>query len=105
MRIGLTSGDPNGIGIETILQVFADERMLKGLTPVLYASADLVSNNLDTIGLKDLNWSEVDSAENAIQGQLNILNISIDSFNHLPGELTSEAGDFSFKSLENSTKT
>ena len=37
MRIGLTSGDPNGIGIETILQVFADERMFKGLTPVLYA--------------------------------------------------------------------
>jgi 4-hydroxythreonine-4-phosphate dehydrogenase len=100
MRIGLTSGDPNGIGIETILQVFADERMLKGLTPVLYASPDLVSNNLDAIGLKDLNWGEVDSAENAIQGQLNILNISVDSFNHLPGELTSEAGGYSYKSLE-----
>ena len=100
MRIGLTSGDPNGIGIETVLQVFADERMLKGLTPVLYASPDLISSNLDTIGLKDLNWGEVDSAEKAIQGQLNILNISVDSFSHLPGELTSEAGDYSYKSLE-----
>ena len=100
MRIGLTSGDPNGIGIETVLQVFADERMLKGLTPLLYASPDLISSNLDAIGLKDLNWGEVDSAEKAIQGQLNILNISVDSFSHLPGELTSEAGGYSYKSLE-----
>jgi len=100
MRIGLTSGDPNGIGIETILQVLADDRMFKGLTPVLYASPDLITKNLESIGLKDLNWSEVDSAENAKEGRLNILNISDESYSHQPGKLTSEAGQFSYKSLE-----
>ena len=100
MRIGLTSGDPNGIGVETILNVFADDRMLIGLTPVLYASPVLIAKNLEAIGLKDLNWSEVDSAENAKQGQLNILNISVDDFNHRPGALTAEAGHYAYKSLE-----
>ena len=104
MRIGLTSGDPNGIGIETILHVFADDRMLLGLTPVLYASPDLVTKNLEALGLKDLNWSEVDSAENAKEGQLNILNISVEDFSHRPGALTSEAGNYSYKSLESAVE-
>jgi len=104
MRIGLTSGDPNGIGIETILHVFADDRMLIGLTPVLYASPDLVTTNLEALGLKDLNWSEVDSAENAKEGQLNILNISVEDFSHRPGALTSEAGQYSYKSLESAVE-
>ena len=60
MRIGLTSGDPNGIGIETILRVFSDERMLEGITPVLYATKDVVVQNLEVLGLKNLNWVELD---------------------------------------------
>ena len=34
-RIGISCGDPNGIGIETVLRVFADDRMFDEVTPVL----------------------------------------------------------------------
>ncbi|PCJ80797.1 MAG: 4-hydroxythreonine-4-phosphate dehydrogenase PdxA [Bacteroidetes bacterium] len=99
MRIGLTAGDPNGIGIETILRVFEDDRMLSDLTPILYASSNLVNSNLEAIGVKDLNWKIIDSAENAKPGILNVISVD-DDFKISPGELSSEAGGYSFKSLE-----
>jgi len=43
-RIGFSCGDPNGIGIETLIQVFADNRMFREATPVLYASKELVES-------------------------------------------------------------
>ena len=102
MRIGLTSGDPNGIGIETILSVFSDERMLEGVTPVLYATKDVVLKNIEILGIKDLNWAEVPSAEEAKPGRLNLVELSIKDFAIKLGEKTTEAGAYSFSSLEKS---
>ena len=100
MRIGLTAGDPNGIGIETIIRVFEDERMLSDITPILYASSSLVSSNLEAMGIKSLNWTAIDSAEDAKPGRLNVVSVDTEDFKPNPGELTSEAGGYSFKSLE-----
>tara|TARA_B100000780_G_scaffold180377_1_gene126490 strand:+ start:12843 stop:13898 length:1056 start_codon:yes stop_codon:yes gene_type:complete len=102
MRIGLTSGDPNGIGIETILSVFSDDRMLEEITPVLYATKEVVVKNLDVLNLKNLNWVEIDSAEDALPGRLNIVGLDIEDFNMKLGEKTTEAGSYSFTSLEKS---
>ena len=46
-RIGFSCGDPNGIGIETLIQVFADNRMFREATPVLYASKELVESAIE----------------------------------------------------------
>ena len=54
MRVGLTTGDPNGIGVETILKTFIDDRMLNSITPILYASENLVDQNLKTLGVENL---------------------------------------------------
>ena len=43
MRVGLTTGDPNGIGVETILKTFMDDRMLNSIIPILYASENLMT--------------------------------------------------------------
>ena len=49
MRLGLTSGDPNGIGIETILKTFQDERMFSTITPNLYATENIVESKLKNL--------------------------------------------------------
>ena len=38
LKIGITQGDPNGIGWEVILRTFADPRMTELCTPVIYGS-------------------------------------------------------------------
>ena len=35
LKIGITQGDPNGIGWEVILKTFADPRMTELCTPVI----------------------------------------------------------------------
>ena len=48
-RIGFSCGDPNGIGIETLIQVFADSRMFREATPVLYATQNLVESAVELV--------------------------------------------------------
>ena len=38
VKIGITCGDINGIGLEVIMKAFLDHQMLQICTPVIYAS-------------------------------------------------------------------
>ncbi len=104
MRVGLTSGDPNGIGIETILKTFQDERMFSSITPILYASEILVENNLKNLGVENVNINVIEYIDKAKKGKLNILKTCPEDFNHEPGDLNSEAGEYSFSSLKNAVE-
>jgi 4-hydroxythreonine-4-phosphate dehydrogenase len=100
MRVGLTSGDPNGIGIETIIKTFSDERMFNSITPILYASEKLVEANLKSLDIEDFETFVIESAESAKEGVLNVINVSEGEFTHQPGELNSDAGEYSYNSLK-----
>ncbi|MDO9261909.1 MAG: 4-hydroxythreonine-4-phosphate dehydrogenase PdxA, partial [Flavobacteriaceae bacterium] len=43
IKVGISVGDINGIGIEIILKSFADKRMLEFCTPIIFASNKVVS--------------------------------------------------------------
>ena len=43
IKVGISVGDINGIGIEIILKTFADTRMLDFCTPVIFCSSKLLS--------------------------------------------------------------
>ena len=43
IKLGISIGDPNGVGIELILKVFQDKRMFDFFTPVVFANTKLMS--------------------------------------------------------------
>ena len=43
IKVGISVGDLNGIGIEVVLKSFEDSRMLDFCTPVIFASSKVVS--------------------------------------------------------------
>ena len=43
IKVGVSVGDINGIGIEIILKTFEDLRMLELCTPILFASNKIIS--------------------------------------------------------------
>ena len=104
MRVGLTTGDPNGIGVETILKTFMDDRMLNSITPILYASENLIDQNLKTLGIENLKVNFVESAEKAKKGKFNVVKSCSEDFSIVHGKLSSEAGAYSFESLKNAVK-
>lgn len=104
MKVGLTAGDPNGIGIETIVKTFADDRMFEFVTPILYASEQVIDEHLKALEIKDFSYSVIDSADKAKKKTLNVIDIDGSQFTPELGELSSEAGAFSFKSLESAVQ-
>ena len=43
IKIGITIGDINGIGIEVILKTFTDKRILDLCTPIVYGSSKVMA--------------------------------------------------------------
>lgn len=50
--LGISIGDPNGIGPEVVLKTFSDARMFDFCTPVVYARADFLESQNKHFGLK-----------------------------------------------------
>lgn len=52
IKIGITVGDINGIGLEVFIKTFGDKRILKMFTPILYGSEQVLAFHKDIIQLE-----------------------------------------------------
>ena len=52
IRVGISIGDLNGVGLEVILKTFRDKRMLEFCTPVLFGSSKALSYHKKILDLK-----------------------------------------------------
>ncbi len=100
LRVGISCGDLHGIGIEVVLKCFEDTRMLADITPVLYASAQVVSHHRKQLKLDEVQFQGVDDARDALPRKLNVVNVWQEE---LPLELGKPSGPlaaYAVKSLE-----
>ena len=44
IKLGISIGDPNGIGIEIILKIFEDRRLFEFFAPLIFAPIKLLEN-------------------------------------------------------------
>jgi 4-phospho-D-threonate 3-dehydrogenase / 4-phospho-D-erythronate 3-dehydrogenase len=98
--IGISCGDLNGIGMEVILQTFADIRMLELCTPVIFASAKVVSYHRKVCNLIQLHYQQVKSVGEIHPGKLNVVNVWDEDVNIQLGQIDSQVGKFSIVSLK-----
>ena len=99
IKVGISVGDINGIGIEIILKTFDDNRMLELCTPIIFGSNKTVSMHR-----KDLNLNtQINGIENpskAIPGKLNLINVWKDAPEISFGKETQDGGKYAFLSLK-----
>lgn len=100
IRVGITIGDPNGIGIETILKVFADPRMNDFVVPVIYGNTDLLRFHRKQLEMGDVRLNTTPSAEEAHPKKINVINVWEDKWTPKLGEPDKEAGAYALKSIE-----
>ena len=72
--IGITCGDLNGIGIEIIIKVFSDNRVLEQCTPVIFASNKVINFYRKTLPEFNFNWQNVRDLSHLNAKQMNIYN-------------------------------
>lgn len=102
-RIGITIGDLNGVGLETIIKVFSDSRMLDLCTPVIFGSNKVVNFYRKTVPEYQMNFSAIKNLEQLNPKQVNIFNCWEEEVQITPGELTDTAGKYAVRSLQVAT--
>ena len=99
IRVGITHGDVNGIGYEVILKSFADATMLELCTPVVYGSPKVATFHRKSMDIST-NFCIINTAEDAQESKLNILNCTEDELKVEISKATPEAGKAALDALE-----
>ena len=100
IRVGITHGDINGIGYETILKAFSQPTLLELCTPIIYGSDQAAQIHRQQLGL-ETTWKVVTSAESAEEEQLNLVDITEGAEVKVEfGQPSAEAGLLAHKALE-----
>lgn len=103
IKIGISIGDINGIGLEVIIKTFADTRMLNYCTPIVYGNTKIASYYRKTIGLNDFSFNVIQNAASANPKRANIINCWNEDVKITPGEANESGGKYAFLSLEKAT--
>ena len=99
IKIGITHGDPNGIGYEIILKTFADPAMLELCTPVVYGSPKVAAYHRKALDLQT-NYLTVNTAAEVQADHLNLIPCTAEEVKIDFGKDTAEAGRAALAALE-----
>ena len=103
LKIGITIGDINGIGLEVILKTLANQKILKICIPVIYGSSKVVSYHRNIVGIEDLPISTINSAQRLKYERINIVNCWQEDVNITLGQMSEGSGKYAKISLEQAT--
>ncbi len=99
IRVGITHGDINGVGYEVILKTFSDPAMLELCTPVIYGSPKVAAYHRKAMEIPT-NFSIVNTAEDAQDGRVNVVNCIEEELKVELSKPTPEAGKAALTALE-----
>jgi 4-hydroxythreonine-4-phosphate dehydrogenase len=104
LKIGISVGDINGIGLEVILKTLADKRILDWCVPILYGSTKVASYHKNIIKVKDLTLHNISTVEEANETAVNVMNCWMENVKITLGKCTAEGGKYATFSLEQATE-
>jgi len=102
IKVGISVGDLNGIGMEIVLKSFEDQRMLDFCTPIIFGSTKVLSYHKKALNL-NTNIHGIDHIRNCVSNKLNLLNIWKEQVDIDLGKPTKTSGEYAFKSLQSAT--
>ncbi|MDE7159798.1 MAG: 4-hydroxythreonine-4-phosphate dehydrogenase PdxA [Muribaculaceae bacterium] len=100
VRVGITHGDYNGIGYEVILKALADPEMAGMCTPVIFGNSKIAETVRRELRLEDVKWRRIDSADQAQDGEISIVDVCQAPESLTPGHPSTEAGLAAAAALE-----
>lgn len=104
VRVGISVGDYNGIGIEIILKTFNDSRMLDFCTPIIYGSSKVFSFHKKKLELEDIHFNVVKDAAQYNPKKNNLVDCCKDDVKIELGQSTATAGKYAYTSLKKATE-
>ena len=104
IKVGISIGDLNGIGLETIIKTFKDSRMMDFCTPIVFGSTKVASIHRKAIEMQDFNFNIIHTIKDANPKKANLLNICNEDIEINFGTATTKSGELSFDSLKRASE-
>jgi 4-hydroxythreonine-4-phosphate dehydrogenase len=73
MKIGISVGDINGIGLEVIMKTFSNPAMAELCTPIIYCGSKTMAFHKKMLNQHDFNYNGIKSAEQALARKVNLV--------------------------------
>jgi 4-hydroxythreonine-4-phosphate dehydrogenase len=99
IKVGISIGDINGIGMEIILKTFSDKTASFDFTPIIYGSSKIASFYRKALEINDFNFNLIRDAAQANPKQANLINCWEEEAEINPGSLTENGGKYALLSL------
>lgn len=103
IKVGISVGDFNGIGVEIILKALNDKNITDFFTPIIFGSGKLFSYQKNMFKIQT-NFNYIQHSKEASNGKLNIVNLWKDNVNVDFGTPTEESTKMAIDSLEAATE-
>ncbi len=100
IRVGITQGDVNGIGLEVILKTLSQPEVYENFTPIIYGSPKAAAYHRKALNLPGMSLNIVNSAAEAHPKRVNIITCGDDNIHVELGKSTTEAGRAAFDALQ-----
>ena len=105
IKVGISIGDLNGIGLETIIKTFKDTRIMDFCTPIIFGSSKVASIHRKALEMQDFNFHTINTIEEAKANKVNLLNIWKEEVEINFGKATTQSGEHAFDSLKQATQS
>lgn len=104
IRVGVSLGDLNGVGVEILLKTFSDKRMFDHLILFVYGNPKVLAFYKKTLSLQDVLYTSVKSTEQAQENTINVIHCWEEELKIEPGQASAELGKYAFLSLDSAVK-
>lgn len=104
IKIGISIGDFNGIGLEVVLKSLSHSLLFEICTPVIYGSSKVVSYHKNIVDRDDIHFNNIRNVSEARDGRINVVNCWQENVNITLGKLTNTSGKYAALSLDDAIK-
>lgn len=105
IKIGISQGDVNGIGLEVILKTLMEPGIVEICTPVLFSSQKTVSYHRKVLGLEEINFNPIRDFSQFNNKKVNVYACYEEEVNIEMGKESEVGGKYALISLEKATET
>ncbi|TAE41529.1 MAG: 4-hydroxythreonine-4-phosphate dehydrogenase PdxA [Sphingobacteriales bacterium] len=104
LKIGISIGDTNGIGLEVIIKTLLNEHIYKYCTPIVYGHTKVASYHRKALGINDFSFQVINQAEQAHSNKPNMINCWEEDVKIDLGTQNETGGKYAFLSLQKATE-
>lgn len=97
--IGISQGDPNGVGLEVIIKTLQHHIVFEHCIPVLYGNPKTFAYHKKTLNLEKVSYTLIRDISEAKKNQINLITTSNESFEVQYGQASQAAGKEAFMAI------